>query len=56
MQLKIFYKQFKKGRECMKYLANIKRNQIILSIEDIETKELKNTVCVAFFKETNGKY
>lgn len=40
----------------MKCLANIEGNQIILSVENIETEELKNTVCAAFFKEANGKY
>lgn len=40
----------------MKCLANIEENQIILSVENIETEELKNIVCAAFFKESNGKY
>jgi len=40
----------------MRCLANIEENQIILSVENIETEELKDTVCAAFFKETKGKY
>jgi hypothetical protein len=55
VQLKIIYKQVK-GEMGMKCLVNIEGNQIILSVENIETEKLKNTVCAAFFKESNGKY
>jgi hypothetical protein len=34
----------------MKCLANIEENQIILSVENIETEEFKNIVCEAFLR------